>query len=510
MTHEFLSIKGGQGIDDADPGIMTVNGTGFNASFLQQMFGYDEENTAGNTPWFPFDRGIQVPTPTTWDNGVSKQWGLYYWNRNQIMQLNGTTDNWVDIFTVADQQNIWDYGIHTGLYEVYGSDGKLYVCGIYPGVTFNNMGAIKLDVETGVWSDTGQQSLGFQFTNCTYCISWNERLWLATQNRLISYDPVSGNIEVETISGDGRPDQKPLILGQRFFVCTEHVNRLKVWERIGGTWVEMADLGQITHDADALFDYVLTETQAIFFFNSVETISGTPKSGLRAVEVTTVDPSPGGALIVDEVTETVLAGDANIFHEDLNTLPSIVFWSAADSSAFPDQAAQVNLYRQSFTGYPEAWATQRWINKSSALGSLGPTFGGNNSYVSCKDGAGGRIFSADILPTTQRKIVVYKVEPADLVVEDGLLVSFWAFGDVGTGQVRIRRSYAVFPVGSVIRVNRGTIHSVVSGGTLFNFTQINNVPVDKNGGGVHQFIWDRNNDAQAPWLAYALSVELSD
>jgi hypothetical protein len=515
MTHEFFSI--GRDGAEALPGIQTVNGTGFNPSFLQKMFGYAPENPASTEPWFPFDRGIQVPTPGNWDNGVSKQWGLYYWVKNQILALNGTTDNWVDILTMADQQDLNDFSIHTGLYEVYGSDGKLYVCGMYPGVTsIHYIGAVKFDVENATWSDTGELNINSgRFTNCQYCIPWRGKLWLATQNKILSYDPVFDTIEYRAGPGFSSVEysEKIFTMGQRFFVAGKRTNQLKVYEDIGGNWIEMADLGQITMNPDAMMDYAQTNTQVIFFFNSVETIGGTPMSGYRAVEITTVDPNIGGTLIVDEVTDPVLSGFANVFHSDLNSFPDVRFFTAADGSAFPLQFPQINVYMQEHAtaGYNEPWQSFRWVDKVSPLGGLGPAFGGGHAYMSVKLGGGGRIFSADILPTTQRKIVVYKIEGADEVTEDGLLVSFWAFGDVGTGVVTIRVNFPVSPVGSLLRAQQGIIHSVVSGGILNGFVnQIDNVPIDKDGGGVHQFIWDRQTNFFTPWLAFGLTVILSD
>lgn len=516
MTHEFLGIGFGSSPDfDGLPGIMTVNGTGFNASFLQQMFGYKGENSGVVEPWFPFERGIQVPTPNKWDNGVSKQYGLYYWVQNQILALNGTTDNWVDVLTIANQQDINDYSIHTGLYEVYGSDGKLYICGMYPGVTStNHIGAIKFDPETETWTDEGETNVGSRFANCHYCIAWRGRLWLAVGTGLYSYDPVSGNLERRAIPFNvSSPDRKLFVLGQRFFVAGHFNTRLKVHEDVGGEWVEMADLGQISMSADGMIDYIQTYTQVIFLFNSVETIGGVPKSGYRAVEITTFDPNIGGTLVIDEVTDAVLSGFANVFHEDLNSFPDVRFFTSADSSAYVTQTPHINIYvQEALTNqFNIPWQTLRWVDKGSPLASLGGAFGGGTSYMSSKTGAGGIIFSADILPTTQRKVVVYKIEAADEVIEDGMLVSFWAFGDTDIGVITLRINFPISPVGGLIRSQQAVIHSVVSGGVLNGFVnQIDNVPVDKSGGGVHQLIWDRKSSFYHSWLAFGLTVILSD
>lgn len=517
MTHEFLSIGQDSSPFEALPGIRTVNGTGFNPSFLQQMFGYTAENSTNIGPWFPFERGIQVPTPSYWDNGTSPQWGLYYWVQNQILQLNGTTNNWTDILTISNQQDINDYSIHTGLYEVYGTDGKLYGCGMYPGSTSNShVGAVKFDVATETWSDSGEFNLGStsRFSNCHYCIPWRGKLWLLTENKLYGYDPVADNITLEfpSVGSASSPNQKIFIMGQRFFIAVTVSSRLKIFERVGGLWAEMADLGQITMSADGMIDYAQTNTQVIFFFNSVETIGGTPMSGYRAVEVTTFDPQIGGTLVTDEVTTPVLSGFGQVFSDALNTYPDVRFFTSADSSAVPSQFPQINVYVQEdlTNQYGIAWQTFRWVDKASQLASLGAASGGGVSYVSSKSGAGGIIFSAPILPTTQRKVVVHQVEADEESVESGILVSYWAFGTTATAQVRIWCAQAVSPVSSPIRSFRGTIWSVVSGGTLFNFTQINNVPVSTTGGGSHQFVWYRSNDGWSPWLNFSLTVELSD
>ncbi len=511
MPFEHLSIKSGAGGTDADPGIMTVNGTGFNPNFLPKAFGYDEENTAANVAWFPYDRGIQVPTPTTWDNGVSAQWGLFFWNRDRILQLDGTTGAWTDVLTIADQQNLWDWGIHTGLYEVWGSNGKLYVCGLYPGTTSSNyVGAISYSVETSTWTDTGEQDLGLfsRFTNCKFCISWNERLWLCTENKLYSFDPVAQTIEVEALTGvfTSSLHQSPFVLGQRFFLAGIDSGNLKVFERVGGAWTELADLGPISLSLTlGTWDYALTQTQVVFFFNSVDGGS----AGYRAVEVTTFDSNVGGPLTTDDISIPVLQNYANVFQVGGITNPNVRFWCSADSSAFPDQPPQINVHLQDTTGFGEAWQTLRWVDKNTPLGGLGPAFGGGNSYISSKNGAGGSIFSAPTIPSTQRKVVVFKVEAADPTIANGLKVSCWTFGTTATASVRIRVTYPVSPVSSQIRAFRGTIHSVIAGGTLSS-NQINNVSVNSTGGTPLEFIWDREADGWKPWLVFGLSVELSD
>lgn len=511
MPFEHLSIKSGAGITDADPGIMTVNGTGFNANFLPQAIGYGEENTAGNAAWFPYDRGIQVPTPTTWATGTFPQYGLFFWNRNQILQIDNTTGSWTDILTISDQQNLWDWGIHTGLYEVWGSDGRLYVCGIYPGATSTNfVGAISYSTATDTWTDTGELDLGSfsRFTNCKFCISWNERLWLCTENKLYSFDPVANTLLIESLTGvfTSSHHQSPFVLGQRFFLAGIDGSQLKIFERVGGAWTELADLGQISISASlGTWDYALTQTQVIFFFNSVDGGS----SGYRCVEVTTFDSNVGGFLTVDDISFPVLQNYTNVFQPGGTSNPDVRFWSSTDSSAFPDQAPQNNVHLQEATGFPEPWQTLRFVDKNTPLAGLGPAFGGGNSYISDKNGAGGFIYSAPTLPSTQRKIVVARVQPADTTISGGLRVSYWAFGTTATASVRIRVTYPVSPVSSQIRAFRGTIHSVISGGTLSS-NQINNVPVNTSGGGLHEFIWDREADGWKPWLVFGLSVELSD
>jgi hypothetical protein len=523
MTHEFLGIgyssmaSGYEGL----PGIMTNNGTLFQGgSWLQQMFGFQNENSGlpFSEPYFPFDRGIQVPNPDTWHNGVSPKWGLYFWVKNQILVLNGTTNNWEAVLTMATQHNLKDYGIHTGLYEVYGSDGRLYVCGMYPS-TFGNLytGAIKLDVETNVWTDIPGQLVNQRFIDCQYCIAWKGKLLLLVGPRLYTYDPVSDVITQELLpTSFTTSSSRLLIMGNRLFGCDKSLaGRLKIFEDVGGVWIEMADLGQITMTSIGCFDYAQTKDAAIFFFNSVETIGGVPMSGYRAVEVTTFDPNPGGALVIDEVTTPVLSGFGQVFSAALNSFPDARFFTCADSSAVPFQEARINIYHQEQAaappyGYGQPWATYRWVNKASQLSFLNVA-GGGTSYVSSKSGGGGHIFSADFLPTTQRKIVVYKVETADDIVQDGLLVSFWAFGDTDTDSGRIYVNYPTqFVVGSLIRGNGGTIHSVVSGGTLFQFQRIDNIPISRTGGGVHQFIWDRATDNFNPWQAFGLTVDLDD
>lgn len=500
MSHEFFSINSGPttGSGFPEPGIMTVNGTAFNNIFFPFMLGLGLENTSNNTSWWPFDRGIQAPSPTTWGSGKE---GVYFWHKNNIYLRDGL-GNWDSVHMVANQQNVLDYGIHSGLYSLIGRDGRLYVAGLAPSATGpSNTVGIRLDVASDAWSEVDSAATP-RMDNVQICYPFQGDLWAAGNGNFYRYDVASNKIYTIMRPGDVSYHYRFFNFGSRFFVAGPGgLNIMKVWEYFAGIWVELLSLGAFTVSATGLWDLMLLHTDAYLIWNS----NGGGSSGYRFVKITPVTTDFLTPLTNTELTDTVLALSPYIYSTALNNNPNgRLFW-ASDGNSYPELPPRVNLYHQPVGTYSQDWDANRWLGDTTPLGDLGDAQPGTHTYVSNRFGSGDGLFHSPNIPTIQQEITIYRLVSTET---DALAILFWCFGLTRTGRVKLWITTPEYPLTTPLRYQRGQILSV-TGGTL-NVAQnrMDNVPISPTGGGTLELVWDRDSDDFDLTQLVAVSLEL--
>lgn len=491
MTHAFFSIQNGPTGVNPSPGIQTSSGTGFNPNFmLPSLPTTDLENTGASTAWFPFDRGIQVPSPDTWPNSE----GVYFWNTNKIWIRDLGANTWTIAHTIAGMRDVLDYGVKSGLKALIGKNGRLYVAGVCPHTdgAANGMG-VSLDVEANTWQESASINNNGTWDLLEAAFVHRGELYVPTNEDIVVYDPAANSCRL--IVHPINPltaKYRFFSFGQRLFMAGSGTGGdMMVWEHYAGLWLEQANLGDYEVASTGMWA-ILHNKQAVYIlWNSNE---GTA-SGFRMVKVAPSLPDPFSPLSITDLTDDQLQLSPYIFSTALNSNSAARLWAASDGSEYPGIDPLINLYIQAGGTYGEAWDANRFLGEQTALGDLGDPFGGAQTYMSSPFGDSPYIYNSPNIPGDQVKAVVYKVEPADDIVEHGLLISFWVFGNTDTVRVRLRHTNPFFPIQTPVRDQLGTIHSVVAGGLLnVNANRMDNVPVSTVGGGVHQLIWDRDAD----------------
>lgn len=493
MTHEYLTLANGPTTGFGWPavGVMLENGGKAFFGILEDMTAQSLENTGNLTTWMPYDRGIVVPSPGYW---TDSRYGVLFWNQNQILRRNGI-GGWQVEHTVVGQENVIDYGRHGGLYATIGSDGRLYVCGMATGNTgATYMSYVVYDVEADTWY-SGEQDVGARAFLMNECFIWRNRLLYAHRNGIYQLDPAAKKITYTSLGwGATNNDDRLAVVGQRLLMIGRRSGRLYVHDLIGGTAVvEIADLGQITVNAIGWWDYLQDGNSLFFFFNSVEGL----ESGYRCVEFKSLGQYPGDLVSTTERTNPVLWNLTSLrFHTDLNSTPNGRLFTAQDVNQ-GDGTALANLYTQNGGTYTEDWVAYRFVDEFSSISNItiGPG-GSGHTYIAGRTGLGPNMF------ITQQKIVAYEVSSAEEIVAGGLSIKFWLFDNVSQNvSVRIRYQSGS-PVSNQTGGNPnaiGFIHSVVSGGVLNpSLQQVDNCPMDNNGGGAHEIIFDRVSTQNLP------------
>jgi hypothetical protein len=239
-------------INDPTPNVWS-GADGFAAGvtppLFDQMVGVSGENLAkATTGWRPYDRIVFAPRA-----GVQFDlaWGAHAYQGDKIYRHVGGGGGWTAIHTCFRQENLLPFhGVHTGLYTVWGNDGKHYKVGIYPGLDGvgtpgDTVGAVVIDVATGAVTSFTREGIGGSFTHLTYPLAWRGKLYLATQGSLFSVDPASSTIDRipgPAVGPDGQGRDKLFILSGKLYWIGRSSLRMKIFELFSSLWVEAGDL----------------------------------------------------------------------------------------------------------------------------------------------------------------------------------------------------------------------------------------------------------------------------
>lgn len=443
------------------------------------------ENAPNDVNYYPYDRIIHVPRI---GRDFSNGWGAWLYQRDRILQ-NGSA-GWTDVHMCTGQQTFNDFQNHSGLYSVFGTDGKLYVCGFYPGNGANEVGTVRLDVETGAWSSTLHNTVNIRFSATTYPIQHRGQLVWAARGVMWRYDPVNDDLDEITLP-DGHLDfrDKLFSLGKRLFLAARHsTGAMRVYEYYGG-WYQHASLRNWNPNNGADFGVMIDFGEAsLIYFDGPRALPG----GTTFFTHYTISVSGPGflsPLVITDVTDATsplsfgLVPNANstvYCAQDADDNPTV----STGNTIFVG-LGNANPYQSTREPFRYAGSNARWTD---LMGSIP----GSISYTSARYGLG------DTLLNNTNKNVCFRVSRADNVKAGALRFDYWAFSTApGTDQaVRIyfrdRSVAGAFGrLGTKLPLQAGTIIDFDAGGGTLNAAErrVEGVPT-LLAGAAHYLVWD--------------------
>lgn len=500
------------------PGIYISGGLGFtDVGVFSIATTLAAENTADSFAYYPYDRiALATRAGVNWFSNPGGEWGAWLYHQNEIRRNDGT--DWPIVHVTTGQENLLDYGIHTGLYQVWGSDGVAYLVGMYPGANAGEVGAVRYNYETGAW-DSWVEVVGAKFTACTYPLAVGNRLLLATEGSLYAVDPAQRKIRRTAgpaVATDAR--DKLFVLSDRLFWAGVAGGTMRIWEDLGG-WQQVAILGTCPIAAGGEWALVQDYSRVGFVFFSglrqlgfpafdtylshfsVEAPSSAPLSALSIVDHTLSDqPLLLTFSIPIPLNTSVVAGGQHEsdFSALASTNPQLLF---AGGSAI---TAALNPFKRLRTALKlETSGVDGPLTSPTSF----PTLPGSVTYPSLRYGFTDGILSRD------ERIEPYKVEE-DPVVPGALRIHYAAHTRQAGGlQMSVRIYYRDTATpgltgaeGSPHPLKAATIAHVPSllvgydtvSGAFNNVAQkrIDNVPLLITGAD-HYVVWDRNADLGA-------------
>jgi hypothetical protein len=490
----------------ARPGIHNNNGAAYtDVGVFPIASSLAAENTSGSFAFYPYDRiAFATQVGVDWTD----KWGAWLYHQNEIRENTGA--DWPVVHVTTGQQNLLDFGIHTGLYQVWGHDGKAYLCGLYPGANAGEVGAVRYDYETGVW-DSWVENVGGKFTACTSCLPYAGRLCLATEGWQYTVDPANRKIARAagpTGSSDAR--DKLFTLSDRLFWAGRFAGRLKVYESLGG-WQEVADLFALPIAVGGEWALIQDYSRvALVFYSglrqlgfpafdtyfshfSLEAPLTAPLSALSVVDHTLENQAVllNYSVPIPLATAVVAGGQHESDHNPLNTTDAQFMLAPWDGTGMQP----LHRSRSAIRVFPGVDGSMAIVGDNTVVGTI--------SYVSARYG-----YTDGILSRGER-VEPYKVEE-DPVVPGGLRIHYAAFTQDGGGiqmSVRIYFRDIATPgitgaAGSPHPLKAATIAStpaLIDGYDAPNGTnnvaqkRIDNVPVTVSGSD-HYVVWDRLAD----------------
>jgi hypothetical protein len=506
---------------------------------FDQMTGIGAENIAlATTGYRPYDRVIFAPRA---GRPFPTRWGAYAYHTDRIFEHIGGGGGWVAQHTCVRQENLLPFhGIHTGLYTVWGTDGKHYKVGIYPAVDIgsgfpgDHVGAVVMDVATGVITSFTQEDLGAGFNKCTVALAWKNKLWLATQGNVFIVDPAAQTIVREDGppgysggQGDDQGRDKLFILSGKLYFCGESSNRMKVFERLThGTWVEMADLFSFQVGAKgewALFqDYT---TVGVIFRTGIRQwpnpgdLGGPNDPDYNTIfGHWTIDATGPELLAPLTVTDRTQASNSIFSPLNLDHANSLFVETGVDAFITAGHGAEDDAHFQVDTGialkfaHTAAGEPYERDSRSVGMSSASSAFGAGMTGYSALAARGPRSFRSsrygmldDILSRNERSTPT-RVLRDDTIVPGAIRIEYVSHttlaGAPGRADMSTRVYYRERDVAGATGVDgtpqplkAGTLIGFDPGGGSLNTVnrRIDNVPMTQNGS-VHYVIWDKETD----------------
>ena len=210
---------------------------GLYVGILNGDAGIGNENSANALDWRAYDRSIMASPQTPANTRLEVHW----FQRNQIQSLT-FGGVFASVHTCVGMENRLDFGVHTGLYSVSDEFGHMYICGLYPGANAGEMGWVKQDTVTGVWTSgivTGvTKATGNRMSPC---VSHEGRLVHTTNGIVTYFNPVDDSL-AQAAYGNGSLADRPVASSGKLFIVSAGGGQIRVHEdRFGLN--EQLDLG---------------------------------------------------------------------------------------------------------------------------------------------------------------------------------------------------------------------------------------------------------------------------
>jgi len=296
VTAEWLTSNNRAAVPNSvlDTGYYKLNGTGYDPLFGTLPAGAE-------TTKIRYGSLIQPFSPNAALGGV----GFFAWQEDKIYRNAG---GWAATHTCASM------GVsetHTSLQFVWGRDGRPYVCGLYQDAGGLGGGAcfVKLDLLLGTWSSGACTRLGphsIVSPNYTTACAIRGRLYAGSNRGLHVYDPVTDECWAYDSGGNGGINARVVEhTGRIWYIAVSASNILSVYEFRGAFLLHVADMATMSM-APASGDFAVLPApgEIAVFFNS----SDGGGTGWRAFRITPGSSTPGGPVVVAEITSAVYGG----------------------------------------------------------------------------------------------------------------------------------------------------------------------------------------------------------
>jgi len=263
------------------------------------------ENTGANLEWRAFDRSVFASVDTPPQAATPAQTGshrIFWFQQNAIQESVSLPVPFAVVHTVTGMQNVLDFGLHTGLYNVIGFDGLRYLCGLYPGANATETGWVKWNPRTNVWTSGIVSGTTRPSGNrMGPCVGFDSQLCHASNGVLTTFDPVGETINQLPYTNGSSIDRVVVSSGGLYVVSagsgriTLHqlAFGLHVTNDLGAHAINIAGGGEF-----ALMRFGSTDDHNLFFVMFYTTTGGTGSKCYKA-------DTSGGAPAVTETTAMV-------------------------------------------------------------------------------------------------------------------------------------------------------------------------------------------------------------
>jgi len=397
------------------PGTYVNNGTLWsNTGFFPTLSGYTQENPGLSNNYYAYDRVIMMPTP---GRNLANGYGAFIYQGNQIWRADGApTPGWAVVHTTTNQDTALGYGIHTGLYDFFGRDGKYYVAGFYK-ATGNAIGVVVLDVLAGTWSSF-TTSVSVAVTAMTVPVAYRGKLYLSAEGLMCTFDPEQNVVEeIPRPTKTNDPRDTFFVLGRRLFLVGLNLGSLQMWE--GPNWASPTTLGSFGLAPGGTFAVAKSATNVLVLWPQTSGFT----LNIYRVEATETLYS---ALTVTNVSHTFASTNQFSTTAAVNVI--------SDSDTAPGLDTQHRLYfHRGNNGVNPATVPFLIPMISAPLA----TTGGVGAIVNNPATPGGVSYSSGFglgpeIINYNRKILPYLVAPDETVNPGAVRLSYYAFDVAST------------------------------------------------------------------------------
>ena len=309
------------------------------------------ENTAVNVEWRAFDRSAFASVDVPPQAATPAQTGshrIFWFQQNAIQESVSLPVPFSVVHTVVGMQNVLDFGLHTGLYNVLGFDGLRYLCGLYPGALAGETGWVKWNPRTNVWTSGIVAGTTRPSGNrMGPCVAFDAQLCHANNGVLTMFDPAGETIN-QIPYADGSSIDRVVVSSGGLFIVSAGAGQIKVHQLAfglheisnpGAHAINIAGGGEF-----ALMRFGSVDDHNLFYIMFYTTTGGT---GSKCYKVETSGPSP-------VVTETTAMVPTALEFSQLAVPPFTVFFENRQwpgGTAHPDDCYETCFDNVDFVPY---------------------------------------------------------------------------------------------------------------------------------------------------------------